>query len=56
MDHLIELDSRKRCSLGPLALGGRRLYLGTVDEHGVITLTPAVVVEKRSLEALSDGR
>jgi hypothetical protein len=40
---LIDVDARKRCSLGRLTDGHDR-YLGTVDENGVITLTPAEIV------------
>ncbi|MEW6474130.1 MAG: hypothetical protein AB1679_17900 [Actinomycetota bacterium] len=39
---LVELDSRHRAALGRLARHAR--YLAEVDEDGIITLTPAVVV------------
>lgn len=40
----MEVDSRKRISLGPLAK--YRFYLLEEDADGVITLTPAVVVPR----------
>ena len=40
----MEVDSRKRISLGPLAR--HRFYLVEEDADGVITLTPAVVVPR----------
>lgn len=39
---LLEVDSRKRISLGELAT--RRHYLATVEADGTIILTPAVVM------------
>jgi hypothetical protein len=39
---LLQLDARRRISLGALAAHG--YYLVEVAEDGVITLTPAVVV------------
>lgn len=36
-----ELDARRRLALGPLAR--HDLYMASVDERGVITLTPAEV-------------
>jgi hypothetical protein len=39
---LLEVDSRRRVSLGPLAKS--ELYLVEVEEDGTIILTPAVVV------------
>jgi hypothetical protein len=39
---LVELDSRRRISLGPLATHDR--YLIDVEEDGTIVLTPAVVM------------
>ena len=46
----LELDSRKRISLG--ALAKHRLYLASVDDQGVIVLTPAVVMTAAEAEAL----
>lgn len=51
---LLELDSRKRVSLGPLATS--KFYLASVDERGVITLIPAVVMAKADLEELKEAR
>lgn len=39
---LLEVDTRRRISLGPLAEHDR--YLAQVEEDGVIILTPAVVM------------
>jgi hypothetical protein len=41
-DNLLEVDSRRRISLGPLAQHDR--YLVEVEDDGVIVLTPAVVL------------
>lgn len=41
---LIELDSRRRASLGKVALPHHERYLARVDADGTITLTPAVVM------------
>lgn len=49
----LELDSRKRISLGPLATS--KLYLATVDDDGVIVLTPAVVMTKAEADELAKG-
>lgn len=49
----LELDSRKRISLGPLATS--KLYLATVDGDGVIVLTPAVVMTKAEADELAKG-
>lgn len=38
---LIDVDARKRISLGALALHDH--YLGEIDDDGVIVLTPAVI-------------
>ena len=39
---LLEVDTRRRISLGALATADR--YLVDVDEDGIITLSPAVVM------------
>lgn len=44
-DLLIEVDNRGRISLGRLA-GENDRFLGEVDDEGVVTLTPAIVVPK----------
>ncbi len=46
----LELDSRKRVSLGALAKS--KLYLADVSPDGVIVLTPAVVMTKTEAEEL----
>lgn len=38
---LIDVDARKRISLGAMALHDH--YLGEIDEDGVIILTPALI-------------
>jgi hypothetical protein len=48
-DTLIELDERGRGSLGAKLTQGRRRYLGTVDDEGVIVLTPVVVLTETEL-------
>lgn len=40
---LLQLDRRRRAPLGKLA-GDNTLFLATVEDDGVITLTPAKVV------------
>lgn len=42
---VIEVDARKRVSLGGLAEPGRR-YIVEADPDGVITMTPAVVMSE----------
>lgn len=42
MAMLLDVDARRRISLGALAAADR--YLVDVDEDGVITLSPAVVM------------
>ena len=39
---LLEVDTRRRISLGALATAAR--YLVGVDEDGIVTLSPAVVM------------
>jgi hypothetical protein len=47
---LLEVDSRRRISLGTLAAHDR--YLVTVDDDGVIILTPAAAIPLAELAAL----
>jgi hypothetical protein len=54
---LLEVDSRRRISLGPLAVHDR--YLVEVEEDGTIVLTPAVVMpaaQARLLAAVETSR
>ena len=44
--HLVHVDGRGRVSLGRFAPLAER-YLASIDEHGVITLTPTEVVPIR---------
>jgi hypothetical protein len=50
---LLEVDSRRRISLGALVAVHDR-YLATVEDDGVIILTPAAVVTLTELAALQD--
>lgn len=50
MIRLLELDSRKRLSLGDLAK--HSLYSARVDDDGVITLTPVTPVAVEDWDAL----
>lgn len=51
MSTLLEVDGRKRVSLGAAATAER--YLLEQDEGGVITLTPAVVMTADEVKLLS---
>jgi hypothetical protein len=54
---VLEVDSRRRISLGPLAAHDR--YLVEVEEDGTIVLTPAVVMsaaQARLLAAVETSR
>lgn len=51
MTTLLEVDSRKRVSLGQAA-GLADRYLMDQDQDGVITLTPAVVLSAIELELI----
>lgn len=44
MTYLVEVDSRKRVSLGGVAGEPGTRYMAEVDEEGVITLSPAVIM------------
>jgi hypothetical protein len=53
MAHLVEVDNRKRVSLGAVAREPGTQYMAEVDDDGVIVLTPAVImseVEARLLQ------
>jgi hypothetical protein len=43
-DHVVELDSRGRISLGRLGRAGTQRYLARVEDDGTIVLQPPVVV------------
>lgn len=51
---VVEVDSRKRISLGALAKYDR--YLVDVEEDGTIVLTPAVVLPARELRKAEEGK
>jgi hypothetical protein len=51
---LLELDDRKRISLGRLARHGR--YLATVFDDGRIVLEPAAVISEAELRLKDDER
>jgi len=50
---LLEVDSRRRISLGSLAAYNR--YFAAVEEDGTIVLTPAVVMPAMEAEQLKVG-
>lgn len=50
MTTTIEVDARKRVSLGALATASQ--YLAEVDDDGVITLVPARIVSETELRLL----
>lgn len=47
---LLELDSRRRLSLGSIARHSR--YLAEVEDDGTIVLTPAVVITEAEVRLL----
>jgi len=51
MTVIIEVDARKRVSLGGLATAER--YIADVDDSGVITLSPAVVMTEMEARLLA---
>lgn len=51
MTTIIEVDSRRRVSLGELATAER--YLVERDDEGVITLSPAVVITELEARLLN---
>jgi hypothetical protein len=53
-EHVLDVDSRGRVSLGRLAQPGHRRYLAHVEADGTIVLTPAVVVSALEAEILAD--
>jgi hypothetical protein len=46
--HLITMDSRGRVSLAKLARPEDSIFIVTIEDDGVIVLTPATVVPKES--------
>jgi prophage tail gpP-like protein len=52
MAHLLELDSRRRISLGQLARHDR--YLVTAEPDGTLVLTPAVVMTETEARLLQN--
>jgi hypothetical protein len=53
-DHVAEVDSRGRISLGRLAREGTQRYLAHVEDDGTIVLRPAVVVTELEARLLTD--
>jgi hypothetical protein len=51
---LIELDQRRRASLGKIGHEGHRRYLASVAPDGTITLRPAVVMTELEASFLSN--
>jgi hypothetical protein len=52
MDELLELDERRRASLGKIGKPEHRRYLVTEEPDGTIILTPAAVVSEHELRLL----
>jgi hypothetical protein len=52
MTQLVEVDSRRRISLGPAVREAGTHYMVEVDDDGVITLTPAVVMSEAEVRLL----
>jgi hypothetical protein len=53
MDELLELDDRRRVSLGKIGKPEHRRYLVTEEPDGTIILTPAAVVSEHELRLLA---
>ncbi|MBU1225798.1 MAG: hypothetical protein KJ698_01120 [Actinobacteria bacterium] len=51
---LVELDQRRRVSLGKIGHEGHRRYLASVESDGTIVLTPAVVMTALEASFLND--
>lgn len=51
---VIEMDARRRCSLAKVGNPDDRVYIVTVDDAGVITMTPANVVPKSGPQSIDD--
>lgn len=51
---LIELDQRRRASLGKIGHEGHRRYLATIEPDGTIILRPAVVMTELEASFLSN--
>jgi len=51
--NLVEVDGRRRISLGSLAEHER--YLATVEDDGTIVLTPAVVMSVAEAQLMASG-
>jgi hypothetical protein len=51
---LIELDDRRRASLGRLGRPEHRRYLGHEEEDGTIVLVPAVVIPESQARLLAN--
>jgi hypothetical protein len=49
--NLLEVDSRKRVSLGSMTVAER--YIAEQDESGIITLTPAVILSESEAKLLA---
>ncbi len=55
-DQIVEVDSRRRISLGRLGRAEHTRYLAQVEDDGTIVLTPAVVVSALEARVLSDPK
>ena len=51
---LVELDQRRRASLGKIGHEGHKRYLASVEPDGTIILRPAVVITELEASFLSN--
>ncbi len=55
-DHLLELDERRRASLGRIGRPEHRRYLVAEEPDGTIVLTPAVVMSELEARFLANRK
>lgn len=53
---MVELDQRRRLSLGKIGHAGHNRYLASVEPDGTIILRPAVVMTELEASFLSNGK
>ena len=53
-DQIVEVDSRRRVSLGKIGRSDHTRYLARVEADGTIVLTPAVVVSALEAKVLAN--
>lgn len=54
MERVLELDARKRVTLGTMVAEGVDRYLARLEEDGTVVLTPAAVVPAAQVRFMSD--